>query len=344
MGFEVRRIFQNSIFLFLLSFSLFGELPVKKSGKLFGILTAKGEAWIQVKEDGGLASRYLAPWEGSSPSRGGGFDQKFIRVINQLVVGNRVILEWFWDGHLRIDKVKEFRPYKKSGVFSGTLVKKGPRWIDVESEQGQVPWRFYARWVGGLPEQGGSYHEKTIEFFDNFKVYDPVRFAWSYDIRPRIERFVEQEKEEAFVPFYEGKVDPNLPVSPSTPSVSPSVNPFEQSKLSSPLNPFDQVPATNNPFEQVEKTENPFEQLPTNNQNPFDAVDAIQGNPFESSEIKAQNPFEAVDQKIKDLEPKKEANPFENLPEKKTKEEDPIPANPFENVPLPGNPFEAVPQ
>ena len=142
-------------------------MPVKKSGKLFGILTAKGEAWIQVKEDGGLASRYLAPWEGSSPSRGGGFDQKFIRVIDQLVVGNRVILEWFWDGHLRIEKVKEFRPYKKSGVFSGTLVKKGPRWIDVESEQGQVPWRFYARWVGGLPEQGGSYHEKTIEFLDS---------------------------------------------------------------------------------------------------------------------------------------------------------------------------------
>ena len=70
MGFEVRRIFQNSIFLFLLSFSLFGQLPVKKSGKIFGILTAKGEAWIQIKEDGGLASRYLAPWEGSSPSRG----------------------------------------------------------------------------------------------------------------------------------------------------------------------------------------------------------------------------------------------------------------------------------
>ena len=49
-----------------------------------------------------------------------------------------------WDGHLRIEKVK-VEPYKKSG-FSGTLVKKGPRWIDVESEQDQVPWRF-CRWL-----------------------------------------------------------------------------------------------------------------------------------------------------------------------------------------------------
>ena len=50
----------------------------------------------------------------------GVFDQKFIRVIDQLVVGNRVILEWFWDGHLGIEKVKEFRPCRKS-VFLAVL-------------------------------------------------------------------------------------------------------------------------------------------------------------------------------------------------------------------------------
>ena len=40
--------------------------------------------------------------------------------------------------------------------MNGTLVQKGDRWIDVESEESFVPWRFYAKWVGGMPEAGGG--------------------------------------------------------------------------------------------------------------------------------------------------------------------------------------------
>ena len=47
---------------------------IKKAGNLKGILNAKGDAWIEVKEDQGLLERYLAPWQGGSPARGGGFD------------------------------------------------------------------------------------------------------------------------------------------------------------------------------------------------------------------------------------------------------------------------------
>ena len=71
---------------------------IKKAGNLKGILNAKGDAWIEVKEDQGLLERYLAPWQGGSPARGGGFDLKTLGVFKELVVGNRVrvglVLGW----------------------------------------------------------------------------------------------------------------------------------------------------------------------------------------------------------------------------------------------------------
>ncbi len=349
MDFVIKKIIQIFFSLSLFSFNVSAELPIKQSGKLLGILTSKGEAWVQVKEDGGLVSRYLAPWQGGSPSRGGGFNLKSIERFKELVVGNRVWIEWYWDGHLRVNKIKELKPSKKSGIFNGTLVKKGTRWIDVESEENQTPWRFYARWVGGQPEDGGGYNPKTVEFFDNFKINDPVRFAWSYDFRPRIEKFMEQEKDDVFVPFYEGKTDPNLSDPISAPLVSPVINPFDQVNPVKSVNPFDQVPENASPFDQVSPSSNPFDQVPTNSESPFDQVPTSRANPFENNKVKSDNPFEQVDQKMKGEKPVIPSNPFEKLPSPDPKEanpfdDTPLPGNPFENVPLPGNPFEAVPK
>ena len=121
---------------------------IKKAGKLEGILDSKGDAWIKVIEDQGLINRYLAPWHGDSPSRGGGFNLDILNDIKELVVGNRVSLDWFWDGHLRVRKIKQITPFRKSGEFVGTLIQKGDKWIDVENDQNLIPWRFYAQWKG----------------------------------------------------------------------------------------------------------------------------------------------------------------------------------------------------
>ena len=43
-----------------------------KNGNLNGILVSKGEFWIEVKDDNGYSERYLAPWRGLGPTRGGG--------------------------------------------------------------------------------------------------------------------------------------------------------------------------------------------------------------------------------------------------------------------------------
>ncbi len=85
----------------LLVFSFFSLLAGEvEQGTLRGILTSKGEAWVEVKDDNGYLHRYLAPWNGDAPSKGGGFDAETLELIEELVVGNRVNLAWFWDGHL----------------------------------------------------------------------------------------------------------------------------------------------------------------------------------------------------------------------------------------------------
>lgn len=316
------KVFHFAFLFFYLS--TFGEgFLLKKDGQLNGILSSKGEAWVEVIEDNGLLNRYLAPWHGGSPSRGGGFYSKTLDTFKDLVVGNRVKLDWFWDGHLRVKTVSQIKPFKKSGIFNGILIKKGDKWIDVENENSLIRWRFYARWKGGRPESGGKYNPETLEFFDNFEIDDQISFAWSYDFRPRIDRFILQEQEDVFVPFYEGN---SIPSSQSIlNSVPEGTSPFDQVPRS--LNPFDQIP-TLNPFEQESPPANPFEQAKPNSVNPFDTV-----NP------NTNNPFDTIDGQGDVISPPLEVNPFESLPNTK-----PIEENPFEDIPLPGNPFEAIPK
>jgi hypothetical protein len=315
------------LYFFLLIPTLLGDIPIKKAGELKGILSSKGDAWVEVIEDDGLLNRYLAEWEGGSPSRGGGFHLKSLEKFKELVVGNRVYLDWFWDGHLRVKKIKHIKPFKTAGVFNGVLIKKGDKWIDVEHEENLTTWRFYARWKGGLPEDGGAYHPKTLEFLKNFEINDPVSFLWSYDYRPRIERFIEQEKDDVFIPFYEGKSAPAFPQTPEFPT--PATNPFDQAPET---NPFDQVKPASNPFDQLPNS-NPFDQLPAA-RNPFEQSTITPANPFDTTSPKAGNPFDNLSDSKNSS-----GNPFDHVPKEKTKE-----VNPFENMPLPGNPFDAIPE
>jgi hypothetical protein len=295
-------IFQKIIPVFVIfTFSLCGsEFPIQKSGDLLGILTSKGQAWIEVKEDEGFNYRYLSPWRGGSPTNGGGFDPKMLDQIDGLVVGNRVSLSWYWDGHLRVRKVKVIKPALKNGVFAGYLLEKGDNWFDARTESGKIPWRFYARWVGGMPEDGGGYDTEKFGFLDDANPNLPIRFSWSYDFRPRIDEFIDEgEDEDAFVPFYEGKTLSRPYLKNPSPS-APNFNPFDQSKpggnpfdtVNPPVsNPFDEAKPGGNPFDSVEKPEqkpspaNPFDSAPPSEptENPFDNV-KLPGNPFDTLE------------------------------------------------------------
>ncbi len=302
------RNMQGKCLLFLIACSCmsFGlDFPIQKSGEVFGILTSKGTAWIEVKEDDGFTHRYLSPWQGGSPTNGGGFDPKIIEKIGGLVVGNRIWFSWYWDGHLRVNKIRMIRPRKQNGVFAGYLLEKGENWFDARTEGGKIPWRFYVRWRGGLPENGGGYDTERLNFLNDFDPNLPIRFSWSYEFRPRFDKWIEEEEEEEFVPFYQGeslRQSTDLPV-PQSPR----------------LNPFDQAPRPN-PFDSVNPPANPFDQAPR--PNPFDSV-TPPANPFDQAP--RPNPFDSVNPP---------ANPFDSSPKP--------PQNPFEQTPLPGNPFETL--
>ena len=305
----------------LFSISLSGSpLPIKRSGDLFGILTSKGQAWIEVKEDNGFTHRYLSTWHGGSPTNGGGFEPKMIEQIDGLVVGNRVSLSWYWDGHLRVLKIKVIKPLLKSGVFSGYLLEKGDNWFDARTETGKIPWRFYARWVGGMPEDGGGYDTRKFVFLDGADPNLPIRFSWTYDFRPRINEFIDEGKDEdAFVPFYEGKRLSKPYLSKPSPS-APNLNPFDQTNPAG--NPFDTVtPPASNPFDQTKPAGNPFDTVTPPASTPFD-----QAKP-------GGNPFDSLDNPEKPSPP---TNPFDSTPP-------PTPTkNPFDDAALPGNPFDTL--
>lgn len=75
--------------------------PKDKSGQGFGIVTAKGENWIEIKTEG-VTERYSPRWFGGLPKNGGGLDQKMIRAIAERSVGDKVRFEWIYDERKRV--------------------------------------------------------------------------------------------------------------------------------------------------------------------------------------------------------------------------------------------------
>jgi hypothetical protein len=348
----IRHTITFFVFCFwLLSVGL--AVPYKKEGVAKGILTAKGEAWIDLKEDNGFQHRYLAPWVGGAPSKGGRFDPEMLGLISSTVVGNRVEVKWKFDGHLRVLGMAVIVPLEKEGVFVGKLIEIGDHWVDFQNPDDRIPWRFYLRWIGGYPENGGGYDGRSREELVAQKEEPLFRFHWSYDVRPRFGGLMKLENYQEPL-FYYGKDEDTDPEETVPSSVKPGINPFDTQGspkgnpfdgLSAPTNPFDMqdVPPVN-PFDQPSAAPmaspaspvmapkgNPFEQsAPPPQQNPFDQPIAPKGNPFEIGSpsvptAPAGNPFEQATPV-----PTPTVNPFDTqvAPNKQ-----PVPlGNPFEQA------------
>jgi hypothetical protein len=78
-----------------------------KKGTVVGVVTAKGETWIEVKADGEeRARRYMPHWRGGAPKDGGGPDKKIVAEIKDVPVGSRVRLEWSFQERPRVEKLE----------------------------------------------------------------------------------------------------------------------------------------------------------------------------------------------------------------------------------------------
>jgi hypothetical protein len=82
----------------------------QRKGVVTGVVTAKGESWIEVKGDGEeRARRYVPHWRGGAPAAGGGLDKEMVARIKEVPVHSRVMLNWVFEERPRVEKIEVLR-------------------------------------------------------------------------------------------------------------------------------------------------------------------------------------------------------------------------------------------
>lgn len=146
-----------------------------------GILTAKGDAWIEVKADGEKQARRLLPrFIAALPPRQGGLDKVMLAQFQTLVVGNRVDLVWTADQSLRVVQIAMVAPRGRQGTVTGTVDEAGRSWVDILPDDENAPLeRYFPAWVDD--DNGGSFDTDMVKKLSALKAGDHVTVKWSYD-------------------------------------------------------------------------------------------------------------------------------------------------------------------
>jgi hypothetical protein len=85
-----------------------------KKGTVTGVVTAKGETWIEVKADGEeKPRRYMPNWKGGNPKDGGGPDKEVVAKIKEVPLKARVRLEWSFHERPRVEKIEVLKAEKE---------------------------------------------------------------------------------------------------------------------------------------------------------------------------------------------------------------------------------------
>ena len=78
-----------------------------RKGTVTGVVSAKGDNWIEVKADGEeKARKYVPHWRGGAPDKGGGPDKDMVARIKDTPVHSRVRLEWSFAERPRVEKIE----------------------------------------------------------------------------------------------------------------------------------------------------------------------------------------------------------------------------------------------
>ncbi|MSR80620.1 MAG: hypothetical protein EXS11_07820 [Gemmataceae bacterium] len=87
-----------------------------RKGTVTGLVTSKGDNWIEVKADGEEKGRkYFPHWVGGNPAQGGGPDKKMIAEIKKTPLKSRVSLEWLFEERPRVEKIELLSKPKTNG-------------------------------------------------------------------------------------------------------------------------------------------------------------------------------------------------------------------------------------
>ncbi|HSQ54953.1 MAG TPA: hypothetical protein VLM40_04335, partial [Gemmata sp.] len=105
----------------------------KRKGTVTGLVTAKGDNWIEVKADGEeKARRYVPHWRGGAPKDGGGPDKDMVAAIQKAPLKSRVKLDWEFEERPRVVKLEVLNKKKdkkddsapaeaRKGTISGVI-------------------------------------------------------------------------------------------------------------------------------------------------------------------------------------------------------------------------------
>ncbi|MFM7109687.1 MAG: hypothetical protein ACKO26_00970 [Planctomycetota bacterium] len=81
--------------------------PRQRKGELTGVVTGKGDNWIEVKADGEeKARKYVPHWRGGNPNMGGGPDKAMVAELKKVPLKSRVRLEWTFEERPRVEKIE----------------------------------------------------------------------------------------------------------------------------------------------------------------------------------------------------------------------------------------------
>ncbi len=78
-----------------------------RKGAVTGVVTAKGDNWIELKADGEeKARKYVPQWKGGAPAAGGGPDKDMVAQIKTVAVNSRVKIDWLFEERFRVMKLE----------------------------------------------------------------------------------------------------------------------------------------------------------------------------------------------------------------------------------------------
>jgi hypothetical protein len=161
-----------------------------RKGTVTGLVTAKGDNWIEVKADGEeKARRYVPHWKGGLPKDGGGPDKDMLAKIKDTPLKSRVKLDWEFEERARVVKIevlkkpepkKDGDPAKepRTGTISGeikAMKEEGKNVVIEVLAPGEEKARSYfvqydAKIKGPIPE--------LLKLVKAAKVGDRVAFDW----------------------------------------------------------------------------------------------------------------------------------------------------------------------
>jgi len=113
-----------------------------RKGTVTGVVTARGDNWIEVKGDGEeKARRYVPHWRGGAPADGGGLDKEMVARIKEVPVHSRVKLDWVFEERPRVEKIEVLgkgaghgKDEKRTGTIAGEIKSKKPQGKNVVIE------------------------------------------------------------------------------------------------------------------------------------------------------------------------------------------------------------------